>query len=116
MTAYALTDLIEEAQKEAFLFIDKPFDIPAILEIFKKIASREESGKRKVAILSRNLDSVAILKDKGYDVSSFDNIDTFLRSEPESFRSVLIEPVSEDTVNDFHRKLKEQKLNLRLIQ
>jgi DNA-binding NtrC family response regulator len=51
MTAYALTDLIEESQKEAFLFIDKPFDIPSILAILKKIASREESGKRKELLL-----------------------------------------------------------------
>jgi two-component system response regulator AtoC len=37
MTAYALMNLIEEAEKEAFLIIDKPFNIGKILEILKKI-------------------------------------------------------------------------------
>jgi CheY-like chemotaxis protein len=41
MTAYALVDLIEEAQKEAFLVVDKPFDIPKILALLKRMASEK---------------------------------------------------------------------------
>jgi DNA-binding NtrC family response regulator len=48
MTAYAFMNLIEEVEKEAFLVIDKPFDIDKILKILEKISSGEEPEKSKV--------------------------------------------------------------------
>jgi DNA-binding NtrC family response regulator len=48
MTAYALTDLMEKAEKEAFLIIDKPFDIDKILKILEKISNEESTEKTKI--------------------------------------------------------------------
>jgi two-component system response regulator AtoC len=48
MTAYALTNLMQEAEKEAFLIIDKPFDIDKILKILETIVPREDSEKKKI--------------------------------------------------------------------
>jgi two-component system response regulator AtoC len=48
MTAYALTDLMEKAEKEAFLIIDKPFDIDKILRVLEKISNGEAAEKSKI--------------------------------------------------------------------
>jgi DNA-binding NtrC family response regulator len=115
MTAYALVDLIKEAGKEAFLVIDKPFDIPKILRILKRIASPEEAGEEKIAAITGDSDSVVILEKAGYNVSVFQKFDKFLDLEPGSFRLVLVEPSSEDELNNFLQKLKEKGLDLKVV-
>ncbi|MDR1474227.1 MAG: response regulator [Endomicrobium sp.] len=116
MTAYALTDLIEEAEQKAFLLIDKPFDIPYILEVLRKIdaGAGDSSSKNKIAVIGENSSSAMVLREN-YEVSMFKNSDIFLASSPESFKVVLIEPVSENNINDLHQKLKEKNLNLKII-
>lgn len=114
MTAYALKDLIEEAEQKAFLLIDKPFDIPYILGILRNIETGKSLSKNKIAVIGENLRSVMILREN-YEVSMFKNSDIFLASFPESFKAVLIEPVSENNINDLHQKLKEKNLNLKII-
>jgi DNA-binding NtrC family response regulator len=115
MTAYALVDLIKEAEKEVFLVIDKPFDIPKILRILKRIASPQEAREEKIAAITGDSDSVVILEKAGYNVSVFQKFDKFLDLEPKSFRLVLVEPASEDELNNFLQKLKEKGLDLKVV-
>jgi DNA-binding NtrC family response regulator len=89
MTAYALTDLIEEAEQKAFLLIDKPFDIPYILEVLRNIEAGKSYSKEKVAVIGENSSLVTMLG-KNYEVSMFKNSDIFLASSPESFKAVSI--------------------------
>jgi DNA-binding NtrC family response regulator len=115
MTAYALIDLIKEAEKEAFLVLDKPFDIPKILRTLERIASPEKSREEKIAAITGDSDSVMILEKAGYNVSVFQKFDEFLDLEPESFRLLLVEPASEDELNNFLQKLKEKDLDLKVV-
>jgi DNA-binding NtrC family response regulator len=115
MTAYARTDLIDEAHKEAFLVVDKPFDIPKILAILKSMSSSEKSSGERIAAIIRDSDFVTILEKAGYNVSVFQKFDKFFALEPESFKLVLIEPASEDELNDFLKKLKEKGLDLKVL-
>jgi DNA-binding NtrC family response regulator len=115
MTAYALIDLIKEAEKEAFLVVDKPFDIPKILRTLERIASPEKSREEKIAAITGDSDSVMILEKAGYNVSVFQKFDEFLDLEPESFRLLLVEPASEDELNNFLQKLKEKDLDLKVV-
>ncbi|MDR1087296.1 MAG: response regulator [Endomicrobium sp.] len=61
MTAYALTDLIKEAEQKAFLLIDKPFDIPYILEVLRNIEAGKSYSKEKVAVIGENSSLVTML-------------------------------------------------------
>ncbi|MDR1434610.1 response regulator [Candidatus Endomicrobiellum devescovinae] len=115
MTAYALIDLIKEAEKEAFLVVDKPFDIPKILRTLERIASPEKSREEKIAAITGDSVSVMILEKAGYNVSVFQKFDEFLDLEPESFRLLLVEPASEDELNNFLQKLKEKDLDLKVV-
>jgi DNA-binding NtrC family response regulator len=115
MTAYALIDLIKEAEKESFLIIDRPFDIPKTLRILEKIASPEKFQEEKIAAITGDSDSVMILEKAGYNVSVFQKFDKFLNLEPKSFRLVLVEPASEYELNNFLQKLKEKGLDLKVV-
>ena len=115
MTAYASIDLIKEAEKEAFLVENKPFNIPKILRTLERVASPEKSRKEKIAAITGDSDSVTILEKAGYNVLVFQKFDNFLALEPESFKLVLIEPASEDELNDFFQKLKGKGLDLKVL-
>ncbi|MDR2437639.1 MAG: response regulator [Endomicrobium sp.] len=48
MTAYAFMNLMKEVEREAFLVVDKPFDINKILKILEKISNGEDPEESKI--------------------------------------------------------------------
>jgi DNA-binding NtrC family response regulator len=80
MTAYAYMSLIKDAEKQASLVIDKPFNSSKILRTFERVACGEELEEKKIAIIGERSDSISILQKEGYNISAFQNFDNFLAS------------------------------------